>query len=70
VSVASRALCYTPADVEAANEAWDKYKQKNSSVVVDTFQGQFKSTVSIAPACSGPPMNAYCSLALTEKVFI
>ena len=41
------ARCYTAADVAAANAAWDLYKARNNSVVVDTFQGQFKSTVSV-----------------------
>ena len=36
---------YSTADVLAAEEAWHKYLMKNDSVIVDTFQGQFKSTV-------------------------
>ncbi|KAK7090065.1 uncharacterized protein [Littorina saxatilis] len=39
------AHCFTAADVATANAAWDCYKARNNSVVVDTFQGQFKSTV-------------------------
>lgn len=38
--------CYTTAEVLAAEDAWQKYLQRNDSVVVDTFQGQFRSTVS------------------------
>ena len=41
------ARCFTAADVAAANAAWALYKARNNSVVVDTFQGQFKSTVSV-----------------------
>ncbi|XP_060563372.1 LOW QUALITY PROTEIN: uncharacterized protein LOC132722815 [Ruditapes philippinarum] len=37
--------CYTTAEVLAAEDAWQKYLRRNDSVVVDTFQGQFKSTV-------------------------
>lgn len=39
------ARCFTTADVAAANKAWEDYNSKNNSIVVDTFQGQFKSTV-------------------------
>ena len=45
------ARCYTAADVAAANAAWELYKARNNSVVVDTFQGQFKSTVSVCGDC-------------------
>lgn len=38
--------CYTNAEVVAAEDAWQKYLRRNDSVIVDTFQGQFKSTVS------------------------
>ena len=38
--------CYTTAEVLAAEDAWQKYLRRNDSVIVDTFQGQFKSTVS------------------------
>ena len=37
---------FTPSEVIAAEAAWQKYLSKNDSVIVDTFQGQFKSTVS------------------------
>jgi len=35
--------------VRRAEEAWRAYTSRNRSVIVDTFQGQFKSTVSIHP---------------------
>jgi len=38
-------------DVRRADRAWLSYTSRNRSVIVDTFQGQFKSTVSIL-ACS------------------
>lgn len=37
---------YTDADVEAASLAWRKYTDQNDSMIVSTFQGQFRSTVS------------------------
>ncbi|XP_076454065.1 uncharacterized protein LOC143289100 [Babylonia areolata] len=45
VSLPNPARCFTAADVAAANAAWECYKSRNNSVVVETFQGQFKSTV-------------------------
>lgn len=36
---------YTAAEVLAAEEAWLRYKSTNDSIIVDSFQGQFKSTV-------------------------
>lgn len=41
----------TPENIEAANQAWNEYLEKNRSIVVDTFQGQFRSTVSSAFVC-------------------
>ena len=38
---------FTASEVMAAETAWQKYLSKNDSVIVDTFQGQFKSTVSL-----------------------
>lgn len=38
---------FTTSEVIAAEAAWQKYLSKNDSVIVDTFQGQFKSTVSL-----------------------
>ncbi|KAH3812196.1 hypothetical protein DPMN_140620 [Dreissena polymorpha] len=40
---------YTARDVVAAEEAWQKYLNRNDSVIVETFQGQFKSTLTITP---------------------
>lgn len=42
---------FTTSEVVAAEAAWQKYLSKNDSVIVDTFQGQFKSTV-ICSECS------------------
>lgn len=39
-------VLYTSSEVLAAEQAWQEYHSKNDSVIVDTFQGQFKSTVS------------------------
>ena len=36
----------TEAEEEAADRAWEAYVKDNHSVIVSTFQGQFKSTVS------------------------
>ena len=39
-------------DAEVADEAWANHRARNDSKVVDTFQGQFKSTVCCDnPAC-------------------
>ncbi|VDP94437.1 unnamed protein product [Trichobilharzia regenti] len=35
---------------EVANEAWQYYKSRNDSIIVDLFHGQLKSTV-ICPTC-------------------
>lgn len=35
-------------EVMMANRAWEEYKAKNDSIVVSTFQGQFRSTVSMS----------------------
>nr|CAH8842380.1 unnamed protein product [Trichobilharzia regenti] len=37
-------------DIEVANEAWQYYKSRNDSIIVDLFHGQLKSTV-ICPTC-------------------
>ncbi|KAJ1950677.1 hypothetical protein FBU59_000566 [Linderina macrospora] len=37
-------------DAEVAGEQWDIYKRRNDSVVVDLFQGQYKSTL-VCPKC-------------------
>ena len=33
-----------------ANESWDGYKKRNDSVIVDLFQGQYRSTL-VCPEC-------------------
>ncbi|KAJ1731367.1 hypothetical protein LPJ61_002569 [Coemansia biformis] len=38
-------------DAEIADEQWDIYKRRNDSVVVDLFQGQFRSTL-VCPVCN------------------
>ncbi|KAJ1738053.1 hypothetical protein LPJ79_005803 [Coemansia sp. RSA 1821] len=38
-------------DAEIADEQWDIYKRRNDSVVVDLFQGQYRSTL-VCPECS------------------
>ncbi|KAJ2077682.1 hypothetical protein H4R24_004985 [Coemansia sp. RSA 988] len=38
------------ADGEVADEQWDIYKRRNDSVVVDLFQGQYRSTL-VCPEC-------------------
>ncbi|KAJ2336916.1 hypothetical protein GGI00_000556, partial [Coemansia sp. RSA 2681] len=38
-------------DAEVADEQWDIYKRRNDSVVVDLFQGQYRSTL-VCPVCS------------------
>uniref|UniRef100_A0A2P2ID26 ubiquitinyl hydrolase 1 n=2 Tax=Hirondellea gigas TaxID=1518452 RepID=A0A2P2ID26_9CRUS len=37
-------------DAVVAREAWELYRQRNDSIVVDTMQGQLKSTV-VCPEC-------------------
>ncbi|KAJ2889110.1 hypothetical protein IWW38_004834, partial [Coemansia aciculifera] len=38
-------------DAEVADEQWSIYKRRNDSVVVDLFQGQYRSTL-VCPVCS------------------
>ncbi|KAJ2744013.1 hypothetical protein GGI20_003313 [Coemansia sp. BCRC 34301] len=38
-------------DAEVADEQWEIYKRRNDSVVVDLFQGQYRSTL-VCPVCS------------------
>ncbi|KAF6170710.1 hypothetical protein GIB67_015662, partial [Kingdonia uniflora] len=38
-------------DEEFANECWENHKDRNDSVIVDVYQGQYKSTL-ICPDCS------------------
>src|SRR6202012_4331452 len=37
--------------MELAQKSWDGYMMRNDSVIVDLFQGQYKSTL-ICPECS------------------
>ena len=37
-------------DEEVAQEAWEAHLKRNKSIIVDLFQGQFKSTVN-CPVC-------------------
>ncbi|OCH87381.1 UCH-domain-containing protein [Obba rivulosa] len=37
--------------VKLANESWQRYLQRNDSVIVDLFQGQYQSTL-VCPECS------------------
>lgn len=37
-------------DSAVADEAWRVYKMRNDSVIVDLFQGQYKSTL-VCPSC-------------------
>jgi len=36
--------------IKLARESWDGYMKRNDSVIVDLFQGQYKSTL-ICPEC-------------------
>ncbi|KAH9718878.1 ubiquitin carboxyl-terminal hydrolase 10 [Citrus sinensis] len=38
-------------DEEVANECWKNHKARNDSLIVDVFQGQYKSTL-VCPVCS------------------
>ena len=42
------------ADHEVASEAWDNYKKRNDSVILDIFHGLLKSTV-VCPECPKVP---------------
>ena len=48
---------YTASELIAAEQAWAQYHRTNDSVIVDTFQGQFKSTVSKLKTCY---IQVYC----------
>jgi ubiquitin C-terminal hydrolase len=37
--------------VQLANKSWEGYKQRNDSVIVDLFQGQYQSTL-VCPQCA------------------
>ena len=48
-----------------AKEAWDGYKQRNDSVIVDLFHGLLKSTL-VCPECSkvSVQFDPFCYLSL------
>ncbi len=48
-----------------ASEAWEDYKKRNDSLIVDTFYGQFKSTL-VCPVCSKVSIkfDPFCFLSL------
>jgi len=58
-----------PDDI-VAKEAWDTYKLRNDSVIVDTFHGQLKSTL-VCPQCDKVSITfdpfCYLSLPLPDK---
>lgn len=57
-------------DEVVAEESWSRYKLRNDSIVVDLFQGQYKSTV-ICPECHKVSINfdpfLYLSVPLPKK---
>ncbi|XP_029838592.3 ubiquitin carboxyl-terminal hydrolase 19 isoform X1 [Ixodes scapularis] len=57
-------------DEVVAEESWSRYKLRNDSIVVDLFQGQYKSTV-ICPECQKVSINfdpfLYLSVPLPKK---
>ncbi|KAF6134660.1 hypothetical protein GIB67_002061 [Kingdonia uniflora] len=58
-------------DEEFANECWENHKARNDSVIVDVYQGQYKSTL-ICPDCSKVLVTfdpfMYLSLSLPSTV--
>lgn len=58
------------ADEVVANEAWEVYKKRNDSFVVDLFQGQYKSKL-VCPACNKVSITfdpfLYLSVPLPKK---
>ena len=38
-------------DEEVANDCWNIHKARNDSIIVDLFQGQYKSTL-VCPECN------------------
>lgn len=57
-------------DEIVADESWKRYKLRNDSIVVDLFQGQYKSTV-VCPECHKVSINfdpfLYLSVPLPKK---
>ncbi|XP_064487275.1 ubiquitin carboxyl-terminal hydrolase 19-like [Ornithodoros turicata] len=58
-------------DEVVAEESWKRYKLRNDSIVVDLFQGQYKSTV-VCPVCHKVSINfdpfLYLSVPLPKKL--
>ncbi|XP_043245405.1 ubiquitin carboxyl-terminal hydrolase 15-like [Amphibalanus amphitrite] len=56
-------------DAEVAAEAWDNYRRRNTSVIVDMFYGLLKSTV-VCPECSkvSVTFDPHCMLQLPLPV--
>ena len=54
---------------EVAAEAWDNYKRRNDSIIVDTFHGLLKSTVK-CPDCTkiSVTFDPFCYLSLPLPV--
>ena len=44
-------------DSEIAREAWENYKKRNDSVILDIFHGLFKSTL-VCPVCNKEQKHA------------
>ncbi len=65
----------TEPDEKVANEAWSRHLKRNDSVVVDLFQGQYKSRVQ-CPKCSkisvtfDPFMYLSVPIPVTVKKFL
>lgn len=51
--------------VELAQTCWEQYRSRNDSVIVDLFQGQYRSTV-VCPDCD----KVSCSLSSTMRARI
>ena len=60
-------------DEEVAKEAWENYKKRNDSIIVDTFHSQLKSTL-VCPDCALVSITfdpfCYLTLPLPYKVCI
>lgn len=41
-----------------ANEAWENYRKRNDSIIIDLFHGQIKSTV-VCPDCEKVRAKAF-----------
>ncbi|CAH1783519.1 unnamed protein product, partial [Owenia fusiformis] len=56
-------------DKEVANEAWENYRKRNDSIIVDTLHGLLKSTL-VCPDCSkvSVTFDPFCYLSLPLPV--